>query len=57
MCMDFFEAKLKCVYEHNETTLDYCRERKKEKYVLNFDKKRSREDNIPTYIKKYIFAL
>lgn len=27
------------------------------KYVLNFDKKRSREDNIPTYIKKSTFLL
>lgn len=25
------------------------------KYVLNFDKKRSREDNIPTYIKSTFF--
>lgn len=32
MCMDFFGAKLKCVYEHNETTLDYCMERSHNKF-------------------------
>lgn len=32
MCMDFFGAKLKCVYEHNETTLNYCRERSHNKF-------------------------